>query len=240
MKRKSLCAFPLVVFVASGALGCLPAPGARVANPNAPPIKTCGPDGLIDDFEDNNTQINLVGDRGGYWYTYADEKGSTIWPVQGDKGGTFTPVEGGHESKYAAEMKGKLAPSSIVFAAMGLNFEDPKGPYDASMYEGITFFAKRTAASTGKLTIKMPDGNTDPDGGVCSACYNDYGTTINVGEQWQRYVLPFRDLKQEPDWGAPRKPHVAANKLFAIHWEAKAPGADFDFLIDDIAFICKG
>ncbi|HEY5089681.1 MAG TPA: hypothetical protein VIK30_06910, partial [Polyangia bacterium] len=147
-------------------------------------------------------------------------------------------VEGGHESKYAVEVKGKLAGSSIVYAAMGLNFEDPKGPYDASKYAGITFFAKRSASSIGKLTVKLPDGNTDPDGGNCSACYNDFGYTINVGEQWARYVLPFHDLKQEPEWGSPRKPHIDASKLFAIHFEAKTPGGEYDFFVDDIAFIC--
>jgi len=41
---------------------------------------------------------------------------------------------------------------------MGLNFLDPKEPYDASKYDGITFFAKRAASSTGKLVVKMPDG----------------------------------------------------------------------------------
>ena len=106
-------------------------------------MKECGPDGVIDDFEDNNNQINVVGDRGGYWYTYVDKEGSTVWPEPGDKGGTFTLVEGGHDSKFAAEIKGKLAGKSIVYAAMGLNFRDPKEAYDASMYEGITFWAKR-------------------------------------------------------------------------------------------------
>ena len=61
-----------------------------------------------------------------------------------------------------------------------------------------------------------------------------------MATQWQRYVLPFNDLKQEPDWGAPRKPHVDRKRIYAIHFEAKVPGADYDFFIDDIAFICKG
>lgn len=220
-------------------LGCVP-PGARVNTAQSGPIKTCGPEGVIDDFEDNNNQINVVAERGGYWYTYADQKGSTIWPVQGDQGGTFTVVEGGHDSKYAAEMKGHLAPSSIVYAAMGLNFTDPKEAYDASQFVGVTFFAKRSASSTNKLFVKLPDGSTDPDGGICSACFNDYGTEISVGTEWKRVVLPFRDLKQEGEWGVPRRPHLTPSKLFAIHWEAKTSGAEFDFLIDDIAFICKG
>jgi endoglucanase len=229
----------LLVGAAMAAGACVP-PGARVTSAQGGAMKECGPDGMIDDFEDNNNQINVVGERGGYWYTYADKEGSTIWPEQGDNGGTFTVVEGGKDSKYAANMKGKLAGKSIVYAAMGLNFLDPKGPFDASAYQGITFWIKRGPGSTGKLSVKLPDGNTDPEGSICSACYNDYGTQINVGEQWQRVVIPFRDLKQEPDWGAPRKPHADPGKLFAIHWEAKSSGAEFDFWVDDIAFICKG
>jgi endoglucanase len=245
MKRDAqvlFLAFGFRAFVAATALvfsgACVP-PGARPESAQGAALKECGPDGLIDDFEDNNNQINVVGDRGGYWYTYADKEGSTVWPEQGDKGGTFTLVEGGHDSKFAVEVKGKLAGKSIVYAAMGLNFRDPKEAYDASMYEGITFWAK-SGTGPAKMTVKMPDGNTDPDGQVCTACFNDYGAQITLTNQWQRIVLPFRALRQEPDWGAPRKPHVDPKRLFAIHFEAKTPGSDYDFWIDDIAFVCKG
>jgi endoglucanase len=240
MKRDAQVLF--LAFVAGTALvssgACVP-PGARPESARSAALKECGPDGLIDDFEDNNNQINVVGDRGGYWYTYADKEGSTVWPEQGDKGGTFTLVEGGHDSKFAVEVKGKLAGKSIVYAAMGLNFRDPKEAYDASMYEGITFWAK-SGAGPAKMTVKMPDGNTDPDGQVCTACFNDYGAQITLTNQWERIVLPFRALHQEADWGAPRKPHIDPKRLFAIHFEAKTPGSDYDFWIDDIAFVCKG
>jgi endoglucanase len=237
MKRTALVSL-LSVFVGAS-IGCV-APGARVAPPGSIPLKECGADGVIDDMEDNNNQIAVINERGGYWYTYSDTKGSTVWPVPGDQGGTFTMVEGGHESKFAAEFKGKLAGASIVYAAMGLNFLDPKEPLDASKYEGITFWAKRAPGTIGKLTIKIPDGNTDPDGQSCSDCFNDYGYVVNIGEDWQRIVLPFRDLAQEPHWGAPRKPHLDRSRIYAIHFEAKVPGGDYDFFIDDIAFICKG
>jgi endoglucanase len=214
-------------------VGCV-APGARNAGSIA--LKECGPDGLIDDLEDGNSQTAHVGGRGGYWYVYADKQGSTLTPS-----GTFESMEGGRDaSKYVAEMKGKLAGSSIVYAGIGLNFTDPKVPYDASKYEGITFFAKRAPNTIGKLTVKLPDVNTDPDGKVCTECYNDFGYTIDVGEQWQRYVLVFHDLRQEGTWGSPRKPHIDPRKLFAIHWEAKTSGGEFDFFIDDIAFVCQG
>jgi endoglucanase len=228
-----------LIVIGFATAGCLPAPGARVAAPGSVPLKECGPDGVIDDFEDNNNQISVIVDRGGYWYTYVDTKGSTVTPLPGDQGGVFNPIEGGHDSKLAVEMKGTLASSSIVYAAMGLNFQDPKGPLDASSYEGITFWAKRAPNTIPKLTVKLPDGNTDPEGQVCSACFNDYGYTISVGDQWGRYVLPFHDLRQEPDWGVPRKPHVDPKKLYAIHFEAKTPGGEYHFFVDDIAFVCK-
>lgn len=240
MKR---CARPCLVILLIGIAavigGCTPF-GVRPPSDQPPVFKECGPDGVIDDFEDNNNQISVFDDRGGYWYTYADKLGSQVWPVEGDKGGVFTMSEGGNGSKYAVNFKGKLAAASVVYSGMGLNFRDPKESFDASKYQGITFFAKRATGTTGKLFVKLPDGNTDPDGAVCSACYNDFSVELNVGEQWKRYVLPFRDLRQEPDWGAPRKPHLDPTKLFAIHWEAKSTGADFDFWVDDIAFLCKG
>ena len=218
--------------------GCTPF-GVRPASDRPPVYRDCGPDGLIDDLEDNNNQISVIEDRGGYWYTYADQAGSTIWPEQGDKGGTFTPSEGGNASKFAVNFKGKLAGTAIVYAAAGLNFRDPKEAFDASKYAGISFFAKRGAGAS-KLNVKIPDASTDPDGGICSACFNDFGAEVEIGPQWKRYVLPFRDMRQEGAWGAPRRPHLDASKVFAIHWESKASGADFDFWIDDIAFVCKG
>ena len=242
MKRDAhlLLFFSLATSAALCTAACVP-PGAPPETAKGAALKECGPDGVIDDFEDNNNQISVIGDRGGYWYTYADKEGSTVWPEQGDKGGTFTVVEGGHASKYAVEVKGKLAAKPIVYAAMGLNFRDPKEAFDASMYEGITFWAKLgNAGSAPKMVVKLPDGNTDPDGQVCTACFNDYGAAITLGPEWQRIVLPFRDLRQEPEWGAPRKPHIDSKKLFAIHFEAKASGADYDFWVDDIAFVCKG
>ncbi len=67
-------------------MGCVP-PGAHVAPPGSVALKECGPDGVIDDMEDNNNQITVTGERGGYWYTYVDKDGSTVWPVPGDRAG---------------------------------------------------------------------------------------------------------------------------------------------------------
>ena len=79
-----------------------------------------------------------------------------------------------------------------------------------------------------------------PEGGVCSECFNDFGTDLNLTEQWQRFVLPFRDLKQLEGWGAPRKPHIDPTTVFGMQWQVNVPGADYDIFIDNVGFICKG
>ena len=144
-----------------------PAAAAAPAAPSAPaapgaPIgttgfKECGPKALIDDGEDGNNQ-NLPNDnRGGYWYTFRDKKGTTIEPVAGEDGGTFAMSEGGHGSQFAARFHGKIGTGAPLFGGMGMNFVDPKAPYDASKYAGISFWAKKGENSTGKVRLKVPD-----------------------------------------------------------------------------------
>jgi endoglucanase len=232
----------IVLFWLAGAVtattcGCV-APGAQ-SSPSVA-LKECGPEGVIDDFEDNNNQNLEIDGRGGYWYTYVDKVGSTIWPEIGEQGGTFTPSEGGYNSKFAGEVKGKLGTAAIVFAGPGMSFVDPKAVYDASKYEGVTFFAKRAANSTSQVRLHVADISTAPEGGICSACFNDFGTDLNLTEQWQRFVIPFRDMKQMENWGAPRRPHIDASKIFGLQWQTQVQGAEFDFAIDTIAFVCKG
>ena len=81
--------------------------GSRGASaPSAPAVagapigttgfKECAAEGLIDDGEDGNNQNMPNDNRGGYWYTFRDKKGTTIEPVAGEDGGTFAMSEGGH------------------------------------------------------------------------------------------------------------------------------------------------
>ena len=75
---------------------------------------------------------------------------------------------------------------------MGMNFIDPKGQYDASKYAGIPFWAKKGPDSTGKVRLKVPDVNTDPDGGVCTECFNDFGADIVLTNDWKLYASRSR------------------------------------------------
>jgi endoglucanase len=209
-------------------------------NPTSPDMensaagKACPPDAKIEDGEDNNNQVIVQDGRSGYIYTYADPEGTSIDPAGG---GVFTMTPGGaNGSQNALHMGGQLGGGSLVYAALGMNFVDPKGPFDASKYQGISFYAKKGPGSTGKLRIKVPDKNTDPDGGVCGACANDFGMQLKLEEEWQKYIVPFSALRQESGWGNPRPRSVASEAIFAVQFQVNEKGKPFDIWLDDLAF----
>jgi hypothetical protein len=86
------------------------------------------------------------------------------------------------------------------------------------------------------LRVKVPDANTDPDGKICSDCYNDFGLSFELSDEWTRYTVNFKDLKQEEGWGDPRPPSSATDKLFGLQWQVSTPNAEFDVWFDDIRF----
>lgn len=197
----------------------------------------CPADGAIDDGEDQNNQVATKKGRGGYWYTFADKAGSTVTPAAGEQGGTFTMSPGGASgSAQAARVNGKIGSGQVVFAGMGFNFVDPKGPYNATAYKGIAFWAKVSAGSATKVRIKLPGADTDPEGKVCKECYNDFGMDLELTTKWTRYVLPFSAAAQLAGWGSPRPGSLDTTKMYGIQWQVNSPGAEYDVWIDDIEF----
>jgi endoglucanase len=214
--------------------------GACRVNPTSPDLenspegKACPPEAKIEDGEDTNNQVIVQDGRSGYIYTYADPEGSTVEPAGG---GVFSMTPGGaNGSQYALHMGGQLGSASVVYAAMGLNFVDPKGTYDASKYQGISFFAKKGPGSVSKVRVKVSDKNTDPDGGVCGACSNDFGMVLSLSEEWQKFIVPFGALRQESGWGNPRPRSVSPEAVFAIQFAVNEKGKAFDIWVDDLAF----
>lgn len=239
----------LVVLVAGGLSmacgggGSATAGGGAAAAGKPLNIPRCGPEAVIDDGEDGNNQVLLQDGRAGYWYTAADNDGTTVEPQAGAQGGTFTMREGGSNgSGYAACMKGKIAEGGgSPFAVVGMNFVDPKEAWDASKYGGVAFWAKKAPGTDGKVRLKVPDVNTDPQGGVCQACFNDFGLDLELTEGWTEYVLMWKDAKQMPYWGNPTPPAISADKIYGFQWQVNKRMATFDICVDDIAFVgCGG
>ena len=205
---------------------------------SSPEGKACpASEGMISDGEANNNQVNAVKDRGGYWYTFVDKSGSTVTPTSGDQGGTFTMAPGGaNGTQFAAHMTGQLSSGDTVYAGMGLNFQEPKGAYDATAYKGISFWAKKGPGSTGKLRLKVPDTNTDPDGKVCKECFNDFGMDLTLTDEWTQFVVPYIGMTQMKDWGSPRMPGVDSSRIYGLQFQVNEKGAAFDVWVDEIQF----
>ena len=58
-----------------------------------------------------------------------------------------------------------------------------KAPYDASDYSGLRFWAK-SGGDDLTLRVKLQDGNTTPEGGVCSdaamKCNDTFGQFVDI------------------------------------------------------------
>lgn len=201
----------------------------------------CTRSAVIEDGEDNDHQVVVHADRNGYIYTFRGGE-TQVEPTAGADGGVFTMSLGGaNGSQHAARMHGTVGGDEGAFAGLGFNFTDPQLAFDASDYEGISFFARRGPNSGGNVRLKIPDRKTFPAGGECSECYNDFGVDLELSEQWQHFVFRFEELAQLPDWGSPRPSSIDASGLFGIQFQVQGAGADFDLWIDDLAFIgCAG
>ena len=68
----------------TAATGGAAPPSAKPADSaaSAPTSAKACPDNAIDDGEDNDGKVLPLKDRGGYWFTYADDAGSTISPFK--------------------------------------------------------------------------------------------------------------------------------------------------------------
>ncbi|MBN2801690.1 MAG: hypothetical protein JXR91_01215 [Deltaproteobacteria bacterium] len=214
-------------------------PKAENANENAPSLSKCEQNATIDDFDDADAQIKVVEGRGEYIYTYADALGTSIEFPSGDD---FRPYPGGvGASKFIARFRGYTAKSGgDIFAGIGFGLASGGAgtPYDASKYTGVSFIAKRGSTdSAAVVRLNIADVNTDPEGKVCTECYNHFGTPIKLADQWTRYVIFFDELEQRAGWGNPRPASVDTSGLLGMSWQYAIPNSKFDLEIDDIRFI---
>lgn len=215
--------------------GCIDASKVAVcpAGPGAP--KPCASgmrpadDGLIDDFEDGDTQVAKVADRSGYWFASHDPSGSTIDPSP------LAISQPGAGSEKGLHVFGQTSSASDAWGSLvGANFVE-QGVYDASKYAGISFKAKVGASSTKNVRFNVGDVNTHPDGGVCKTCWNHFGKDLQLTTDWQEYKISFAELHQQAGWGD-QFATITPSKLIAIYW-AIGPGKAFDLWVDDIRFV---
>jgi hypothetical protein len=223
--------------------GCTSQPMAKCpVDPSAPPeLAAAGPpkacskthttdDGLVDDFDDGNTQVAKVEGRDGYWFTSHDDKGSTIGPSPLTMTG-----EGAGGAGKSLHLTGVTSGATGAWGALwGANFAG-QGAYDASKHTGMSFKAKVGGSSTQKVRFKLGDVNTHPDGGVCKDCWNHFGKDLTFSTDWKEYVVTFAEMTQEAGWGQ-RFPFITTSKLISVNWSV-GPGVPYDVWIDDLQFV---
>ncbi len=169
MRTLSLCSVAgFAVGAVLSASGCSKSSG-ETNHPDSSTGAICptNPDDLISDFTADN---GVKGDgKSGGWYTYGDTSGR----------GTLVPAEGGAVvpdmtvGNPSCSGPGSLHVTGTGFAdwgaAMGADFEPKmqadggqvgKGPYDASKYRGISFYAK-AAAPVKFVQVAFKDPQTD-------------------------------------------------------------------------------
>jgi hypothetical protein len=202
---------------------------------------TCGPttatagEALISDLEDGTNAIE--GPRVGYWYTYNDGTTCAQMPAPDPSGATpFPPTAAAGNGMYAAKTSG--AACGTWGAGMGFdlaNCNSMSTPYDAGVFNGISFWYKSTTAlrvivgTTG--IIPTTRGGTCVPGGMGMECDNGHGLDLDPAPAGMTISVPFTMLSQS--FGQ----MIAFNKaqIVNIQWQV-AQALPFDFTIDDVSF----
>ena len=189
---------------------------------------------LIDNMNDGDRFIPQVNGRAGAWKDSNDgTPGATMFP---DPAGPFTMTNTGDVCrKYAAYTYG--GPFVDTGATVGFGIG---GPYDASKYDGISFWAKIDSGSYG-LRVAFPDKDTSPDGGLCQGsvagnqCYDHYGYRItNLTTAWTKYTVYFNSLTND-GWGRSGG-GFDRSTIFEVQFQIPKNGT-FGVWIDDVALV---
>jgi endoglucanase len=164
--------------------------------------------------------------RGGYFFTFADQLGTSIAPLPEE----YAPTGG------LARVRGRLGSRQPAFAGLGLNLTEPVGFYDASRYTGLAFEAK-SGPGIDEVRLGVTDVNTSPDGERCSECYNDFGANLELSSDWQEYRFSFEALYQQPGWGSPRPAQIEPRALRSILFTIFGQDEDYDLTIRNLRFL---
>jgi hypothetical protein len=196
---------------------------------------------MIDDMEDGDAQILWTEGRAGGWYAFnsaPDPDPAQFPPVEGPWSMTklsvprATPV--GATSFVGAHC---VASASKAHAGCGFDLKNWNGlrsPYDASLYGGITFWAKLGAGEVATLIqVRLRDANTDVQGGRCAKpCESHYAAYVSVTSEWKEFRIAWSELETP----ASAVSALLVNAIYAIEFAA-AYDTPMDLMVDDVAFI---
>jgi hypothetical protein len=202
---------------------------------------TAAGDGLIDDFEDDNTQMVKLDGRDGYWWKNADKEGAKFTePPDGPYKVAEEGANGSTKSLYVAGST-KKGSDQAYGVEVGSNLVSTKASvYDASKYIGVSFWAKVGPKSVKKVRFNIADVNTHPDLGTCTNCWNHFMKEVDLTTEWKEYQVSFKEMAQRAGWGEPRPKAISPDQLYALTFAFEGSGSEFELFVDDIQFLeCK-
>ncbi|MDX2020068.1 MAG: hypothetical protein SF187_07485 [Deltaproteobacteria bacterium] len=178
---------------------------------------------IIDDLEDGDNLTGRTGGLGGNWEIWDDDSAKPTASVSN----TCAAL-----GKYAMHLSttgqtGWGASASVFFAA-----PPHPSPFNGSGWNAISFYMALSPNDTRPRTFRASVSTMETAwNGRCTSCVDNFGTGVAVTGRWQRFVLPFADLRQM-GWGVP----PASFKLDEIVQFHVALDQKFDVWIDHIQF----
>lgn len=194
---------------------------------------------LIDDMEDGSGRIRRCSERIGVWYAFnetADQTSGSQTPAPTSPGVPILPVEipGGRGGSKRAMHTSGASNDYRWWAGIGIDlaFDGVKyGLYDASAYDGITFWVRGSAAPR-PLQFRIGSSVTTiaKYGGACSLEFCDpHEVAFEARADWHQRWVPFAQAMQSV---GPIDRKALTNLQFYCEYGCSA----FDFWIDDVAF----
>lgn len=190
----------------------------------------------VDTFEDGTLKIQEIDERAGEWFISPAGKGENM--VVADNSG------GAPGSTKALHMSGGELASQKLWPTFGV----PLGTcYDASAFDGITFWIKGDTSGgkndTVKVALPTPPTTEKVNGGSCpdgdAGCYNHFATLITLSPGWTQYSLKWSQFTQA-NWGpsgangiAPSG-YVFQKQILALNFAPNDNTKAYDFSVDDI------
>jgi len=211
----------------------------------------CNPDTVIDDMEDGDGGICENAGRGGGWYVVKGASGSTNPAANTEFGAFVLGSDARAGSAYGMRLSGTgFAPTDDweEWVVLGVSLHD-NGLYDATVHNGIRFWAKATAALKIRVNVSTTNTRTTANGGDClpdgeTPCGDYYGRLLDFSTSWQLYSVQFSVMTQA-GWGVPAvfdldevwTIEFVYTRLSEEDGVAYENPSSFEFLVDDLEFL---
>jgi hypothetical protein len=114
-------------------------------------------------------------------------------------------------------------------------------PYDASVHNGIRFWAKSDAGGV-TLNVKFNTvaTSTTTVGGSCVPttlpCDDHWQVPRTVTGAWQQFSVNFQTDLSQVGWGVTRPKDLAHLRAIEFYYSSNGNSNAFDFWLDDIEF----